>query len=162
VIPLWPDGALGSEGWTQQERKGLLSAPFNVEAVWNVSRPTLIAFLPESSVATGTAALVCPGGLFHFLASEHEGPATARWLAERGVAAFVLKYRLLPVPEAAEDVTQRPQEAFAERDRMAEQQRRMVRELLPLMTADGTIATSAALRYDTDSRPSFVAPISSA
>jgi acetyl esterase/lipase len=185
IIPLWPEGAPGSESWTQQEQEGLLPAPYGVRAVWNVSRPSLTAFLPDPAVATGAAAVVCPGGSFHFLAIEHEGTEVAHWLVKRGVAAFVLKYRLIRTPEAAEGVAKQTQETFADRDRMQEQ----VRQLYPLNTADGqqavrlarqrasewgvrpdrigimgfsaggAVAATAALRYDAHSRPSFVAAI---
>ena len=37
--------------------------------------------------------VICPGGGYHALA-EHEGRDYALWLAERGIAGFVLKYRL--------------------------------------------------------------------
>ena len=46
--------------------------------------------------ATGTAVVVCPGGGYGGLAIGHEGDAVARWFNERGVSAFVLKYRLSP------------------------------------------------------------------
>jgi acetyl esterase/lipase len=188
VIPLWPGRAPGSEAWTQHEQEGRLPAPHDIEAVWNVSRPSLTAFLPDPAVATGTAVVVCPGGAFHFLAIEHEGTDVARWLVEQGVAAFVLKYRLLRTPAAAEGVVKQIQEAFADRDRLQAQ----VRQLYPLIAADGqqavrvvhqhasdwgvrperigilgfsaggTVAVSAALRYDAQTRPRFVAPIYSA
>ena len=43
----------------------------------------------------GAAIVVCPGGGYGGLAS-HEGPVVAKWLAEYGVAGFVLRYRLGP------------------------------------------------------------------
>lgn len=43
--------------------------------------------------------IVAPGGAFLMLSIDHEGHEVARWLADRGVAAFVLKYRLNPTPE---------------------------------------------------------------
>ena len=51
--------------------------------------PTLTVFLPEN-----TAVVICPGGGYEFLAFDHEGINEARWFQERGVAAFVLTYRL--------------------------------------------------------------------
>lgn len=66
--------------------------------VRNVSEATLTPFLPDPAKATGTAAIVAPGGGFLGLAMETEGYAVARWLADHGVAAFVLKYRLVPTP----------------------------------------------------------------
>jgi dienelactone hydrolase len=65
--------------------------------VRNVVSPTLIAFLPEPSKATGAAVIVAPGGGYMYLGIEDE-ERNARWLADRGVAAFVLKYRTQPTP----------------------------------------------------------------
>jgi acetyl esterase/lipase len=70
--------------------------PFDIRIVRNVSRPTLTVFLPDPAIATGTGVIVCPGGAFHFLAIDHEGYAVAEWLTARGIAAFVLKYRVQP------------------------------------------------------------------
>jgi acetyl esterase/lipase len=70
--------------------------------VQNVSVPTLTPFLPAKGKATGTAVIIAPGGAFVMLAMDHEGWAVARWLQSQGVAAFVLKYRVLPTePKAA-------------------------------------------------------------
>ena len=44
--------------------------------------------------ATGAAVIIAPGGSHRELWIDHEGHAPARWLSERGIAAFVLKYRL--------------------------------------------------------------------
>ena len=66
--------------------------------VRNVARPTLTPFLPRSGTATGAAMIVAPGGGFLGLAVEKEGWRIARWLADHGIAAFVLKYRVLPTP----------------------------------------------------------------
>ncbi len=55
--------------------------------------PTLTPYLPSEGKASGTAIVVCPGGGYGGLAP-HEGEGYAKWLADNGVAAFVLKYRL--------------------------------------------------------------------
>ncbi|MGH9663300.1 MAG: alpha/beta hydrolase [Bryobacteraceae bacterium] len=52
-------------------------------------------FLPPAH-ANGTAVVVCPGGGYAHLAMEKEGIQIAEWLNARGIAAFVLKYRLGP------------------------------------------------------------------
>jgi acetyl esterase/lipase len=65
----------------------------------NVTEATLTPFLPDPAKATGTAVIVAPGGGFRSLSMENEGYDVARALAERGVAAFVLKYRLNQTPE---------------------------------------------------------------
>lgn len=64
----------------------------------NVSIATLTPFLPSKSTATGAAVIVAPGGGFRTLSMENEGWNVARALVKKGVAAFVLKYRLNPTP----------------------------------------------------------------
>jgi acetyl esterase/lipase len=63
--------------------------------VFNVVTPTLTAYLPERSKATGTGVIIAPGGAFVALAIDLEGIHVARWLQEKGIAAFVLKYRIM-------------------------------------------------------------------
>ena len=70
----------------------------------NVVRPTLTPILPDRSIATGTGVLVCPGGGYFSLAIDHEGLDVGRWLTERGLAAFVLKYRLIETPASEEEM----------------------------------------------------------
>ena len=65
----------------------------------NVTVATLTPFLPDPAKATGTAVVVAPGGGFRTLSMENEGWDVARALAAKGVAAFVLKYRLNPTPQ---------------------------------------------------------------
>jgi acetyl esterase/lipase len=69
-----------------------------LQGVRNVVNPTLTPVLPDPAKATGAAVIVAPGGAFRFLSMDSEGWAVARWLADRGVAAFVLKYRTVPTP----------------------------------------------------------------
>lgn len=66
--------------------------------VRNVAKATLTPFLPAPNAATGAAVIVAPGGGFLGLAIEEEGFRVARWLSDHGIAAFVLKYRVLPTP----------------------------------------------------------------
>lgn len=63
--------------------------------VRNVTQPTLTAYLPDPAIATGASVIVAPGGGFHMLSIENEGTAVAEWLNSMGVAAFVLRYRLI-------------------------------------------------------------------
>ena len=93
VIPVWPKDAPGSEKWTQKEVE-YNSALLRTKVVCNVVRPTLTAFWPERSKANGTAVIVVPGGGFLFLA-KGEGIEEAETLRARGVAAFILKHRLM-------------------------------------------------------------------
>lgn len=56
--------------------------------------PTLTAYIPKGAQAPMPAILVCPGGGYAHLAMVHEGSAIGEWLNAKGIAAFVLKYRL--------------------------------------------------------------------
>lgn len=62
--------------------------------VSNVTRPTLTPYLADESKATGESVIICPGGGYFVLAASHEGSDVARALNEKGIHAFVLKYRL--------------------------------------------------------------------
>lgn len=92
VIQLYNGTAPGSEGWTYNEQ--VYKPGTKEELVYNVSHPTLTVYPADPSKATGTAVIVCPGGGFYILAINHEGIDVARWLNEKGITAFVLKYRL--------------------------------------------------------------------
>ena len=71
----------------------------------NISTATLTPFLPEKGTANGAAVIVAPGGGFRWLSMGNEGWEVAEALAKKGIAAFVLKYRLHPTPESLEDFT---------------------------------------------------------
>jgi len=62
--------------------------------VRNVQKPDIAVFLPSKKNTTGEAVIVCPGGGYGILAYDWEGSDIARWLNSKGIAAFVLKYRL--------------------------------------------------------------------
>lgn len=64
----------------------------------NVTVATLTPFLPDPARATGAAVVVAPGGGFRTLSMENEGWDVAKALAARGIAAFVIKYRLNQTP----------------------------------------------------------------
>jgi acetyl esterase/lipase len=64
----------------------------------NVTVATVTPFLPTPAKASGAAVVVAPGGGFRTLSMENEGWNVARALADHGVAAFVLKYRLNQTP----------------------------------------------------------------
>jgi acetyl esterase/lipase len=59
-----------------------------------VTKPTIEIYLPEPDKSTGTAVIICPGGGYSVVVYEAEGIKTAKEFAKKGVAAFVLKYRL--------------------------------------------------------------------
>jgi len=93
TLNIWPGAAPGSENWTQKETS--FDTPIGT-VVFNVVTPTLTVYLPERPKATGTGIIIAPGGAFVALAIDLEGHNVARWLQDKGIAAFVLKYRLGP------------------------------------------------------------------
>ena len=97
AIALGTGGVAGSaapESWFRQYGRAF---------VRNVSVATLTPFLPDPAKATGAAVIVAPGGGSIFLSMEGEGWRVAQALADRGVAAFVLKYRTKPTPAGQAD-----------------------------------------------------------
>lgn len=80
----------------------------------NISTATLTPFLPDPQRATGTAVIVAPGGGYMWLSMGNEGWEVAQALADQGIAAFVLKYRLQPTGDSIEDFQQKMQRRFEE------------------------------------------------
>lgn len=107
LFVIWPDTGIppGSEEatWHEQAMQPPGSSIPN-EMVRNVVIPTLTMFKPAAGTANGTALIIAPGGAFHFLMMYHEGYDVARRLTERGVTAFVLKYRVQHTPENDADM----------------------------------------------------------
>jgi acetyl esterase/lipase len=100
AIPLYGDatpGTASSENWSLYDAKHFI--------VRNVTKPTLTAFLPDPAKATGAAVVVAPGGAYMLLAIGPEGWEVAKRLNERGIAAFVLKYRVMPTPVGEAEVS---------------------------------------------------------
>ncbi|MEA2284330.1 MAG: hypothetical protein QOJ21_373 [Solirubrobacteraceae bacterium] len=189
VIPLWPEGAPGSEGWAHEERESVITDPetgAGFRAVRNVTQPSLTAFAPPAGLATGTAVIVCPGGAHHLLSIDHEGIDAARWLAHRGITAFVLKYRLIATPASDADFEARFRHVMSEpallatlmtpehralvladgrravalvRERAAEWHVAPDRIGILGFSAGGSVAVAVGLHHDAASRPDFVAPI---
>jgi acetyl esterase/lipase len=181
ILPLYPGTPPGSAQANYPEKE-YFSKTWNTEVVANVTKPTLTVFKPSRESRNGTAVVICPGGGFMALSITSEGTDVAKYLAERGVTAFVLKYRLA---HTGDDATQEFVAMFAEKQRYQE----MLATFLPLSVADGlaavnyvrqhasewgvspervgiigfsaggTVAAGVAFRYAPEGRPAFVAPI---
>jgi hypothetical protein len=93
VIPVWPGKAPGSEDWTFSER--VTEGPGGSKIYANVVNPTLTVYLPDAAKANRVAIILCPGGAMRMLGFA-EPERTAEWLNSRGIAAFILKYRVVP------------------------------------------------------------------
>ena len=183
-IPLWAAGAPGSEARkAEPEQVSYRQEPDIVfPIISNIHHPSLTPFLPAKVKATGCAVIIAPGGGHMQLTIDREGYDLARWLAERGVAGFVLKNRLARDTSTPRGTTQ---PYTIDRDALADSSRaiRLVRaraaewgvktDRIGIMGfyAGGELAVLAAAKHDagkpdaTDpverasSRPDFFAPI---
>ncbi|HET9635804.1 MAG TPA: alpha/beta hydrolase, partial [Gemmatimonadaceae bacterium] len=91
TINVWPGVAPGSESWKQKEIV-IENTPVGT-VIMDVVTPTITAYLPDPAKATGTGVIIAPGGAFLALTISLEATDAAKWLQQRGIAAFVLKYR---------------------------------------------------------------------
>jgi len=112
IIQIWPGVAPGSETWTQKEIQYVNEQ--NQQMVRNVVIPTLTAYLPDPAKATGAAVIIAPGGGFRFLSWQTEGTEVAEWLVKHGVAAFVLKYRVMNTGSTQAEFQKAMMELYAE------------------------------------------------
>jgi acetyl esterase/lipase/lysophospholipase L1-like esterase len=184
VIQLYNGAAPGSENWNWDEQfidssKNM----FRTNIVYNVSKPTLTVYVPDPSVANGTAIVICPGGGFHLLSINSEGIDVATWLAKKGVTCFVLKYRL--IHSTSNDPIQDMMDMINKKEESDDQTKNVImmgisdgREAITYVrkhaaeyninpdkigiigfSAGGTVAASSAFNYTADNKPDFVAPI---
>jgi len=103
-------GATEQEAWHSQ---------YGSRFVRNVTVATLTPFLPDPANAGGAAVIVAPGGGFRTLSMENEGWNVARALANQGIAAFVLKYRLNQTPSEMAAFQRAMEEMFSNTGRRA-------------------------------------------
>ena len=151
-IPLWPNGAPGSEGKTGKEVGKPEGPERNYTTLTTVHNPSITPYLPTGK-STGAAVVVLPGGGHRNLAISHEGYNVGEWLAAHGVAAFVVKYRLAREPGSTYQI---------EREALADTQRaiRLVRsrakewnvnpDAVGVMgfSAGGELASLASIKMD--------------
>jgi acetyl esterase/lipase len=181
IIPLYPGTPPGSTPETYPEKQ-YFSKVWNTEVVANVTKPTLTVFKPAPGTGNGTALVICPGGGFMALSINSEGIDVAKYLAAKGVTAFVLKYRLA---HTGEDATQEFMDLYKDHPKFLA----FIGNIVPLSIADGvaavtyvrkhasewgvsadrvgiigfsaggTVTAGVAFQYTSESRPAFVAPI---
>ena len=90
TVPLYAEVIPNQQKTDEVEKQG------DRDIIWieNVQIPTLEIYLPAKKNSTGKAVIICPGGGYQGLAYDWEGTDIAKWLNSKGIAAFVLKYRL--------------------------------------------------------------------
>ena len=181
VIPLYDGLPPGSESWNWNEAENDNNM-WQTKVVYNVTKPTLTVFVPEAGKANGTAVVIAPGGGFLALSINSEGLDVAKWLVQKGVTCFVLKYRLIHVlsndptaefaakmgkKEFEDDVTKVMPLVIADgrnaiayvRKHVAEYNLDANRIGIMGFSAGGTVASSTLFDYTKENRPDFAAPI---
>lgn len=121
--------------WENNEKE-YYSNIWQTQVVTNVSVPTMQVFRPSAEKNTGTAVIIAPGGGLYAHSIESEGNLVAKWLAEKGITGFVLKYRLVPTGEdGVADITALAQ---ANPQKIGEE----VAKIIPYSIQDGLNAIS--------------------
>lgn len=138
VLKLWPDTDTHLNASAQEEVEFPNPDVDYRRFLRSVTVPTLTAFLPDDSIHTGTAVIVCPGGGLFTLAIDYEGLEVARWLCQRGIAAFVLKYRLIPTTLDNDGFLVYFNALLQDMPRLLE----LARQHTPIVLADGQRAVS--------------------
>ena len=181
IIPLYNGTPPGSAAESYPEKQ-YFSKSWNTEVVANVTKPSLTVFKPLPEQKNGTAAVVVPGGGFMALSINSEGVDVAKYLAAKGVTAFVLKYR---IAHTGGDATEEFAALYGDKAKFSE----TIGKVIPLSIADGvaavtyirkhaaelgvspdrvgiigfsaggTVTMGVAYQYAPEGRPAFVAPI---
>jgi len=152
-IPLWANGAPGSEGKTAKEVDEPPNKDHGYLKVTGVHNPSITAFLPPREMATGAAMVIAPGGGHQFLNFDQEGTYVAAYLNSIGVAGFVLKYRLAREPGSTYKIEEH---ALADaqrairliRSRAGEWHVNPARVGIMGFSAGGEVAALASTRFD--------------
>jgi len=162
-IPLWANGAPGSEGKTAKEVDEPPNKDHGYLKVTGVNNPSITVFLPPRETATGAAMAIAPGGGHQFQNFDQEGTYVAEYLNSIGVAGFVLKYRLAREPGSTYKIEEH---ALADAQRAlrlirahaAEWRVNPARVGIMGFSAGGEVAALASTRFDAG-KPDSVDPI---
>jgi acetyl esterase/lipase len=130
IVPLWTGAAPGALGSDESDI------------------PALTVYLPRTMTAATPAMIVCPGGAYTRLASNHEGRQVAAYLNSLGMAAFVLRYRLGPRYHHPIELGDAQRAIRTLRSRAAEWRLDPARIGIMGFSAGGHLAMSASTMFD--------------
>ncbi len=163
-IPLFPDGVPGLKPNSGVEEE-LIDKGDGFSRYGNVTTPEIFPFIPKNADGKTPAVIICPGGGYSYVCVGHEGFAEAKWLNEKGIAAFVVKYRL-PEEKAFDNKSMVPlqdvQQAFKYVHDNAKKYN-IDKKKIGVMgfSAGGHLAASASVHYDdpqVDAKPKVLRP----
>jgi acetyl esterase/lipase len=92
TIPLYPKAIPNSISYQMKEIRMDRDGQFL--GYRSISQPTLAVYIPDQKSATGAAVIICPGGGYGMESYRLEGTNIAEAFLRKGIAAFILKYRL--------------------------------------------------------------------
>jgi len=164
-VPLWANGAPGSEGKTAPEVS--VANPDGERIVTSVNNPSITPYLVRgprgAAMAPVAAIIIAPGGGHYQLSIDSEGYNVAQYLSGHGVAAFVLKYRLAREKGSTytvegDEMNDMRRAIRTVRARAAEWGVDPARVGVMGFSAGGELAIQASLSYD-DGNPSAADPM---
>jgi endo-1,4-beta-xylanase len=160
MVKIWPGVAPGSEGKVTPEKWVEGGTPDAFHRVTNIHEPSLTLYLPARDKASGTAAIIAPGGGHRYLVVDLEGELVAKKLNELGVAAFVLRSRLeraegSTYKAAVESLADMQQAIRVVRERAKEWNVNPARVGIMGFSAGGALVALATGKFDAATRPDF-------
>jgi len=126
------------------DEKEYYSSIWETQVITNVSTPRMEVYRPNPMLANGSAVIIAPGGGLFAHSILKEGKDVANWLVQKGITAFVLKYRLYPTGEdGVQEITTLQEKVLP-----------LAQQVLPLAIEDGRNALAHvrknAAEYDID------------
>lgn len=159
TIVLRPDLPEGEEWFTPPDDNPHRKSA-SEKWVRKVMRPVIEVY--PATKPNGTAVVIAPGGGFTILAIEHEGRDVARWMNERGITAFVLRYRVgLESPEASMKACIEDGLLAVKTVRARASEWKIDAKRIGVLgfSAGGYLTIGVATQYTAESRPDFAIPI---
>ena len=155
-INLWPDGEIPLSIKNNIQEEAIST---DIVRISKVQVPQIEVYIPNKRSATGQAVIICPGGGYGILAYDWEGTDIAKFLNAKGIAAFVLKYRL-PDPLSSTTPDQVPlidakQAMRIVHARASEWNINPNKIGIMGFSAGGHLASTASTHFEEDTRPDF-------